>query len=192
VAEKLEALRIASGSEFFWRNAQATLLDPTTGLPATPGHKPGPALYVLDFLPAPGKPGLQVEAFHLGEHFTYVYGSVALNQDKDARQRLIAEQMEQIEQMALETVRAYEVLSKTVNNSKAKSLHTPSIRFHAGANLAIIIGEPEAVAIVAKVIGALPGAKRSVASDGPGYGDPRIDEAIKKFQRQGALPAPSR
>jgi hypothetical protein len=135
-----------------------------------------------------------VEAFHLGEHFAYVYGSTALVTNKDTGQKLIAEQMEKIERMALETVRDYETVSMSLNNSKAKSLHTPSIKFHAGANLAIIIGEPEAVAVVAKVIGALPGAKRSVASDASGYGDPsqKVDEMIKRLQRDGTLPAPRR
>jgi hypothetical protein len=83
--------------------------------------------------------------------------------------------------MVLETVQQYEVARKEAN-SKAKSLGTPSIKFHPGANLVIIIGEPEAVAVGAKVIGALPGTQRSVASDASGDPYQKIEKALKRLE----------
>jgi hypothetical protein len=99
--------------------------------------------------------------------------------------------MAQIEEMVFQTVKDYEGL-RQIGNRKARSLRIPSIRFHPGANLVIVIGEPDAVAVAAKVIGALPGAKRSVATDAPGSDDPsrKVEEAIKKLQRDGVIPAP--
>jgi hypothetical protein len=191
VEEKLEVIRIASGSEFLWRNAHATSIDPKTGLPAMPGNQPSPPLYVLDALPAQAKSGLQVEAFNIS---TYIkafntYPSPSNGKEDDPQKRL-----DQIERMVLETVKEYEIMSHVVN-SKAKSMRSPSIKFHPGANLVIVIGEPEAVAVAAKVIGALPGALRSVASDAPGNGDPsqRMDEVLKKrLEQERMLPGPRR
>ncbi len=185
--EKLEAIRIAGGSQFVWRLAHPPVINPQTSLPETPD------LYVLDALPPTAKPGLQVEAFHLGEHFKYVYGDQALATNNDTRQKLIAEQMEQIELMVHQTVDEYRTISHT---SKTKSLSAPSIRFHRGANLAVIIGEPEAVAVAAKVIGALPGAQRSKASNARENDDSDrksvADELMNRFQRDGTLPGPRR
>lgn len=193
VEEKLEAIRIAGGSQFVWRPAHPSAIDPATGLPAAPGNNPDKTLYVLDALPVTAKPGLQVEAFHLGEHFKYVYGGQALATNNDTRQKLIAEQMEQIELMVHQTVDEYRTISHASNISKTKSLQAPSIRFHRGANLVVIIGESEAVAVAAKVIGALPGAQRSVANTlGNNNHSQYDDEVIKRLQRDGVLPAPRR
>jgi hypothetical protein len=159
VEEKLEAIRIASGSDFMWRNAQVGAVDPATGLPAKSGNTP--ALYVLEAIPTPPKPGLQLEAFNISGYLDTLYGKAP---DDIAKRK--AEQIDQLERMVLETVKVYEAMSQAVN-SKAKSLQTPSIRFHSGANLVIIIGEAEAVAVAAKVVGALPGVQRSVAPDAP-------------------------
>jgi len=197
VEDNLEGIRIAGGSQFVWRPASA--INPQTGLPGT-RENPGPNLYVLDALPATAKPGLQVEAFHLGEHFKYVYGSQALATNNETAQKLIEEQIDRIQQMVLGTVDEYRTISHASNISKTKSLQAPSIRFHRGANLAVIIGESEAVAVAAKVLGALPGVQRSVTSDAhenddsisDSYRKSVKDEVIKRLQRDGTLPAPRR
>jgi hypothetical protein len=182
VEEKLEAIRIASGSDFMWRNAQVptvSTVDPATGLPTKAGNTP--ALYVLEAVPAAPKPGLQLEAFNISGYLDTLHGMAP-----DEVRARNAEQMDQLERMVLVTVKEYQGMSQ-VENSKAKPLRTPSIRFHPGANLVIIIGDPEAVAVAAKVVGALPGVQRSVASNASGYLD---DAAMKSLQRDG--PGPTR
>jgi hypothetical protein len=190
VEEKLEAIRLASGSDFTWRNTQQGSIDPQTGLPVTPGAgaKPGPPLYLLEASAAATKPRLQVEAFNIGTYLNSFSTTSGKGTDEQVRGRL-----SEIERLTLETVKEYETISRTMSPT-AKPLHSPSIRFHPGANLMIVIGEPEVVAVAGKVIGALPGARRSAGSDAPasGDGDPsqRIDEMIKKMQREGALRPP--
>ena len=190
VEEKLEGVRIASGSEFHWRKGQATPLEPDAGQLVTSGGKAILALYVLDALPNTAKPGLQVEAFNVS---TYIKAFNTYPSPSNGKEGEPQKRMEQIERMVAETVREYEA-ARQVANPKAKSLRTPSIKFHPGANLVIVIGEPEAVAVAAKVIGALPGAQRSVASDVPGSGDPspKGEELLQRLQRDGALPTPRR
>jgi hypothetical protein len=184
VEEKLEAIRIASGGDFNWRNVPSPI-DPGTSLQATP------MLFILEASPAPARPGLQVEAFNIGSYLNSFSTLSGKGTEEQARERL-----EQVERMALDMVKEYDALQRSINNPRAKSLRMPSIKFHAGANLAIIIGEPEAVAVAAKVIGALPGAQRSVGSDAsPGsYGTPsqKIDEAVKRPRREDTVPAPRR
>jgi hypothetical protein len=188
VEEKLEAIRIASSSQFVWRNARPA------GLPPTPGDISTPPFYVLDSLTTPAAPRLQVEVFNIG---TYLSSFSTISGQGTPEQR--AERLAQIERMAIETVHEYETVSMTLNRSQGRSLRSPSIRFHSGANLAVIMGEPEAVAVAAKVIGALPGAQRSVASDGGAVigsdsaeSAQRIADAIRKLQRDSALPAQRR
>jgi hypothetical protein len=161
VEANLEAIRIASGSEFVWRDAQTspTPIDPTTGLPATPDQKTKSPLYILDATPAPLKPGLQVEAFNIGPYLDSLPG----HEDKQEREKLAAARLDEIQRIVEEAVAQYRNASAASLN--AKKMPPPSIRFHRGANLAVIIGEPEAVALAAKIIGALPGVRRSVASE---------------------------
>jgi len=179
VEANLEAIRIASGSEFVWRDAQTSPapIDPTTGLPAAPAQKLNRPLYILDVTPAPPKPGLQVEAFNIGPYLDSLPGH------EDTR-------LDQIERMVEETVAQYRNASAASPN--AKKMPPPSIRFHRGANLAVIIGEPEAVALAAKIIGALPGARRSVASETPGNNDfsQKMEETLRRLQQ--ATPPPRR
>ena len=204
VEEKLEAIRIASGSAFVWRNAQVPSIDPVTGLPATPtaaipGVRPIPALYVLEPPSAEAKPGLQVEAFNIGGYVDSMNEEEM--KDKETRERRNAEKRDRIQQIVLETVDEYEIVSRRAN-PKAKPLQRPSIRFHPGANLLIVIGEPEVVAVAAKVIGALPGAQRSVAAGTMGagaagardgarsYRESIANEVLKKARPDGGRPAP--
>ena len=188
VEDKLEAIRIAGGSQFVWHPVHPFAIDPQTGLPARKN------LYVLDALPATAKPGLQVEAFNISTYLTS-FNSLSGKGTEEERQKRMA----QIEQMVRETVEEYsEISRRAANKSNAKSLQVPSIRFHPGANLAVIIGEPETVAVAAKVIGALPGAQRSTASNArendDSYRQSLKDELIKRLQRDvtpGGLPAPN-
>ena len=92
--------------------------------------------------------------------------------------------MAQIEKMVRETVDQYSEIVRQALNNRTKAMSAPSIRFHRGANLVIIIGEPEGVAVAAKVIGALPGARRSAASD-PSEPMQQIENRIKQLQRDG-------
>ena len=171
VEDQLEALRIASGSQFGWRagNSGAVnpgAIDPTTGVPVSSGGKPNPTLYVLSPSPT-AKPVLQVEAFNIS-------GYVDSLQAKATSAKQIQEQLDQIQAMVDRTINQYNDLTWKLDGARPKSLQPPLLQFHRGANLEIIIGEPDAVAVAAKVIGALPGAQRSVASEDPSLrlGDP--------------------
>jgi hypothetical protein len=113
--------------------------------------------------------------------------------DKEV-QKANAAKMERIEQIVHMTVKEYSEMSRAANKSK-KPLQIPSIRFHGGANLAVIIGESEAVAVAAKVIGALPGAQRSVAAsarESDTFRDPVADELNKRARPDGNRPAAQR
>jgi hypothetical protein len=194
VEANLEAIRIASGSEFVWRDAQTSPapIDPTTGLPAAPAQKLNRPLYILDVTPAPPKPGLQVEAFNIGPYLDSLLGQENNSTLKAAeeREKLASARLDQIERMVEETVAQYRNASAASPN--AKKMPPPSIRFHRGANLAVIIGEPEAVALASKIIGALPGARRSVASETPGNNDfsQKMEETLRRLQQ--ATPPPRR
>ena len=174
VDDQLEAIRMASGSQFVWRGGNSGAIDPNTGLPVSSGGKANPSLYVLD-IAAAARPALQVEAFNISGYID----SLFTNETPETRAKLIDDQLKQIEVMVHETLDEYRALNRDIAGSQSKLLRPPAIRFHRGANLAIIMGDPESVAVAAKVIGALPGAQRSVASDDPGGrpGDPFRGEA---------------
>jgi hypothetical protein len=97
--------------------------------------------------------------------------------------------------MVRETVDQYRKISADLNRPGSTPLHMPSVRFHRGANLVVVIGEPEAVAVAARVIGALPRVQRSVASGLPeNYSNPfRQDAAdalnVRIFPLKYASPA---
>jgi hypothetical protein len=178
VVGALEALSVASESFLRWRvMAPPSALDPATGLPkspAAPTGENGQILYVLEVErnSAPKQANLQVEAFNISN---YLGGG----SDEDQERR-----MAQIEKMVHETVDQYSEIVRQALNNRTKAMSAPSIRFHRGANLVIIIGEPEGVAVAAKVIGALPGARRSAASD---TSEPmqQLENRIKQLQRDG-------
>jgi len=192
VEEKLEAVRIASGSEFLWNKAQATPMQPDAGQLVMSGGKAILTLYVLDALQTTAKSGLQVEAFNVNTYIKAFNTYPSPGKPEDAKEENPQERVEQIKRMALETVNDYETVSMTLNKSKARSLRSPSIRFHPGANLLVIIGEPEAVAVAAKVIGALPGAQRSVASEGSDDPSAKIDAMLNKLESDRFRPTPRR
>ncbi len=177
--DQLEAIRIASGYQFVWRSGNAGAIDPATGLPASSGSRANPGLYVLD-KSAAARPALQVEAFNIGLYIDSLFA----NENKESltmekRTTLIDHQLKEIEAMVIQTLDEYHALNRELTGSPSKVLPSPVIRFHRGANLAVIMGDPESVAVAAKVIGALPGAQRSVAGDDPGgiSGDPFRGEA---------------
>lgn len=177
VVATLEAIVVASESSVRWRSDSAHLspINPGIGLPMSP---PPPVaqndkvLYILELAgnPASRQANLQVEAFNISNYL----GGVS---EEETEKRMV-----QIEHMARQTVDEYSDIAQRA--SKTKAMSTPSIRFHRGANLVIIIGEPEGVAVAAKVIGALPGARRSTASD-PSEPMQQIENRIKQLQRDG-------
>jgi hypothetical protein len=177
VVGALEAIRVASESSLRWRvMGTSSVVDPATGLPKTPAGEVGRTLYVLDAEETSTlkQANLEVEAFNISIYLD----NAGPGEERDKR-------MVQIEQMVHETVDQYTaIVRQASNNSKAKAVSAPSIRFHRGANLVIIIGEPESVAVAAKVIGALPGARRSAASD-TSEAVQQLDNRIKQLQRDG-------
>jgi hypothetical protein len=180
VVGALEAIRVASESSLQWRiMTPSSVIDPSTGLPKAPASEIGRTLYVLDAeqVSTPKQPNLKVEAFNV---------SIYLDNAGPAEER--DKRILQIEQMVHDSMKLYtELVARASNSSKAKTLPTPSIQFHRGANLVIVIGDPEGVAVAAKVIGALPGARRSAASD-PGNASEslqQIEDRIKQLQRDG-------
>ncbi|HTH48778.1 MAG TPA: hypothetical protein VMB21_14795 [Candidatus Limnocylindria bacterium] len=169
VEDQLEAIRIASGSQFVWRGGNSGTIDPSTGLPVSSGSKANPSLYVLDKSSA-APVTLQVEAFNISQYVDSLFP----NEPRENREKLIQAQLDRIQILIRDTYVEYLSLNQNLNGPRPEPNVAPSIRFHPGANVAVIMGDPVAVAVAAKVIGALPGAQRSVASDDPGVtpGDP--------------------
>jgi hypothetical protein len=178
--EALQAICIASGSTIGWRDGSAVTgsIDPTTGLPVAASGPPAKPMYVLFELPpsdydATGsvKPKLQVEAFSIAGYIEFLMHK----SDAKDQKKVTNEVVEEIQNMIAETVRDYQNLSRELNHARAASLRRPTIRFHSGANLIVVTGEPEAVALAGKVIEALPGAQKSGGSNlfgAPGGGQP--------------------
>ena len=96
VNEKLEAIRIASGKQFVFNETKLT-----------EGH----SLFVISELPARADAKLQVEAFNVGGYLD----SLGSSENKDERQRLIAEHLAGIESMVRETVDQYRKISADLN-----------------------------------------------------------------------------
>ena len=144
--EELEGLRVASGERFVWTRPEAmAAVDPTTGLPTVPARGQS-ALYSL----MPNESGRAavtrrtVEVFNLGPY---------LQRKGAARDSSINE----IEQIILATLRQIK--------GDDSADEAPSYQFHSGANLLIVIGQPEALEVARKVLNALEG-----EANGPGGG----------------------
>jgi hypothetical protein len=126
-----------------------------------------------------------VEAFNIGPYLDSLLGqeNPLTTMAAQEREKLAAARLDEIQRIVEETVAQYRNASAASLN--AKKMPPPSIRFHRGANLAVIIGEPEAVALAAKIIGALPGVRRSVASETPGNNEfsQKMEETIRRLQQ---------
>ncbi len=152
----LEALRIASGNQFTWSlRPQAGGVDPTTGLPMPSADVDPVALYVLEPDPtyAQRSAGGVVEVFNLAG---YLRGM----QPEEVPEGL--KELEGILAQSLDQVRA--------RGSVAESEPAPSIRFHEGAKLLVVVGSAEQVDLARKIILALPGTVSSHADAASGYG----------------------
>jgi hypothetical protein len=159
---ELEALRVASGDQFTWEVAGGPIIDPVTGLPAPASEQP---LYVLRGTPEAGLGRLRVEAFSLGGYLA----SVQKSSDPEENERVIGQTLDELEEMVRETVDIYRAISEDVHGRDISRRTSLNIRFHRGANLVILIGDPESVEIAGKVIGALPHVHPSMG--GMGFGD---------------------
>jgi len=175
--EALQAICIASGSSVGWRDDSAapTSIDPTTGLPVA-SRQPSKPMYVLFETPQSSydafgnvQPKLQVEAFSISGYIESIAGKADAKEQKKAMNEVVDE----IQKIVAETVEDYRRLSRELNRGRPASMGQPSIRFHSGASLIVVTGEPEAVALAGKVIGALPGVRSSGSTDlfgAPGAG----------------------
>jgi len=172
---ELEALRIASGERFMWSPASGSIMtdpatglpfmhDPVTGLPVDlPARDRDQLLYVLRAAPAAAAQ-LRVEAFSLDGYFA----SLPKADDPGQKEGLIREKIGELETMVDETAAIYHEISKDVYGRGPSYKQTLNLRFHRGANLVILIGDPESVEVAAKVIGALPHVQPS--GGGMGFG----------------------
>lgn len=157
--QELEALRIASGERFQWSGPpgpQVDLLNLSPD-PAMPIQDHDQLLYVLRAAPEMGPGQLLVEAFSLGGYFA----SLAQSGDEKKNQMLIEEKIQELERMVNETVAIYRELDEEMHGRAASCKASVHMRFHRGANLVILIGDPRSIEIAAKVIGALPHVQRS-------------------------------
>jgi hypothetical protein len=152
----LEALRIASGNQFVWTVRESpSETDPTTGMPSRPASRDETALYVLEADPEGARRSVSgvVEVFNLAGYL----------QGKDPAQ--VPEALKEVELIlaqSLEQVRG--------RSGFAGSEPAPSIRFHEGASLLVLVGTAEQVDVARKIILALPGTVPSQAGMGTGYG----------------------
>jgi hypothetical protein len=150
VSDALSAIRIASGSRFEWRaNDKAYRIDPATGLPVE--NSPTADLYFLTAAQS-AKPKVQIEAFNLS-HYLASIKSGSTNSNSEDR---IAREVSKIQDLVLNTLEHYRAYLREELQTE-KPLKDPSLQFHSGANLFVVMGEPEVVMVVAKIINALPG-----------------------------------
>jgi hypothetical protein len=164
--QELEALRVASGYKFMWSTGDAGQgIDPTTGLPITqPRPADASSLYLLTEGPNAPDTKRQIEVFNLSGYFQ----SLGPPGDNKEREKLKEEHLERIMKIVTETVHVF-------NLGHATQVDRPDSQYYSGANLLVLIGEPEALEIAAKVIGALPGIHRApdASRHGAGFGGGR-------------------
>lgn len=194
--QELEALCVASGERFTWGTGGTDVsVDPATGLSMGFGISGQPAnpppdlvpLYILRPAPESGRSRLRVEAFSLAGYFE----SKRKGGDEAAYQEMIAVEVRQIEEIVAETADIYVAIQREASGGETPRRTSPILRFHRGANLLVVMGEPEAVEMAAKVIGALPHVQRSGGSDG-GFGDGMgADPYSSTFRSRYGLPPSS-
>ncbi|MGA2867513.1 MAG: hypothetical protein ABSF95_23825 [Verrucomicrobiota bacterium] len=178
--EALEALRVASGYRFEWRQGWPTgaaAIDPATGLPVTAGES---ALYVLDLgLGSQGNPGERarrsVEVFNLSGYLQHLG-------KKDEKE--VGDSLHQIEMIVFKTL--VNVARLNEDNLPENEL-LPDFQFHPGASLLIVIGSPDALDVARKIVTALPGV---FPAEAPRYGSalapPTPEEARREEARRAA------
>jgi hypothetical protein len=146
--EELEAIRVASGGRFEWSGPAS----PVFGRMGSPDPSKFAAESALEPAGLPRNNGLftlreavtpererSIEAFNIGPYLQH-----AETQDgPEIREKRLAE----VEMMIVETIGA-------LHDEEAEK---PRFQFHAGANLLVVIGSHEAVAVARKIVNALPG-----------------------------------
>ncbi len=190
LAQELEALRVASGERFAWSYGEnpGPQIDPATGLhigPAT--DQITGASYMLRPSSEPGRDRLRVEAFSLTGYFE----SRKKGDDEKAYQELIEREIEQIQRIVKETAVHFRDLDRNASGGETPDSGTPSLRFHSGANLLVVMGEPESVAVAAKVIGALSGVQRSSMPAANSERENSKTEMDKQMMRRYGIPGTS-
>lgn len=168
---ELEALHVASGRRF---NVVGS------------GSRESP-LYVLEAAPEGQRAQLRVEAFSLSGYFA----SLPKTGDEDEDEAVIARKIHELERMVDETVDIYRAIDEDVSGRSSARRTVLNMRFHRGANLVILIGDPRSIEIAGKVIGALPHAQRSGRTMGRygefdgGYGAGDFDATPSSFITRG-------
>lgn len=153
----LEALRIASGNQFRWSAQGATSeIDPTTGMPLPPVARDETTLYVLEPDPMGSRrPGdREVEVFNLAGYLEGKFPA-QVTETLNEVQAILGESLEQVR----------------AGSNLPESEPVPSIRFHASANLLVVVGTARQMEVARKIILALPRtASSQAAGAGMGYG----------------------
>jgi hypothetical protein len=148
--DALSALKIASGSQFEWRTRdQLFQIDPATGLPVEQARST--ELYFLTAAQS-AKPKVQIEAFNLSGYLA----SVKSGPTNSSSEERINQEIDRIQKLVLDTLQHYKAYLREELKT-AKPLKDPSLQFHSGANLLVVMGEPDVVMMVSKIIRALPG-----------------------------------
>jgi hypothetical protein len=155
--DALSALKIASGSQFEWRTRdQLFQIDPATGLPAEQARST--ELYFLTAAQS-AKPKVQIEAFNLSGYLASVKSGPTNSSSEDR----INQEIDRIQKLVLDTLQHYKAYLREELKT-AKPLKDPSLQFHSGANLLVVMGEPDVVMVVSKIIRALPGVQPTASS----------------------------
>jgi hypothetical protein len=182
--EALEALRVASGDAFVWRQGMTAggggaLIDPATGVAVPPAPSES-KLYVLSRNEArPEAPRPVVEVFNLSGYLEHL--------GKRNEKEIVAS-LDEIKMIVSDTL-------DRVMQGRATVEDMPRFQFHPGANLFIVIGPPEAIEVAQKVVSALPG-----VAGARGYppnqaaarteSDPKQEELMRTFRRRYGLDTP--
>jgi hypothetical protein len=165
--DKLEAIRIASGFKFGWEirgfSPGQMVINPGTGMPSA-APKPARPMYVLSSSEPEKRHNLQVEAFNVNEYLNSFDVRLVSSSNRADLELFRKQKILDLKAMVEETLDQYIQAIKEASGNGAETIHSPSIKFHEGANLIVVIGEPDAVAVAAKVICALPGVQHSTSS----------------------------
>ncbi len=153
----LEALRVASGGKFIWRqDVSPDSADPTTGF-----NRRLTPLYFLDASEVPAKSNRNLEVFNMSGYVRQ------LDLQDDAQVKTNIENIVRL-------------IGRTFDRLKRQEATHPDdfaeFDFHSGANVLVAIGPPDALEVARKVVFALPGqqgspeARRGGGSGGFGTG----------------------
>jgi hypothetical protein len=196
LGEELEAVRVACAMQFELQGPRpkepsidpatgvpvaAPGIDPTTGIPVGAAGSANEGLFVLRRSGPPPQIERVVEAFNIGPYLDWLAASMEGENAADRREAARDKSVKQIAEIIDETISTF--------MPPPNPGGPPTLQFHPGANLLVVVGSRDSVEVARKIVNALPGmpATQPVEFSGrTGGPQPGMSEAL--MRRYGLVP----